>query len=152
MQKITGTATATAAAAVVVATILAPTASADMRYGNYEVLSDRWTDASWVWAVYPCETPGRFDQLPAGCVLVNALPRPKFGAYYGGTATLVDGNYSFTSDVADGLRCPHGAQPSRDTYTWDANTLTGTVESRFDLGCFDGPAGMNTWTFALSRM
>ncbi|OHV06456.1 hypothetical protein [Mycobacterium talmoniae] len=132
--------------------MLASPAGADMRYGNYEVLSDRWTDASWVWAVYPCETPGQFDQMPAGCVLVSALPRPQFGKYYGGTAKLVDGRYSFTSDVPDGLRCPGAALPSRDTYTWDANSLAGTIESHFDVGCFNGPPGVNTWDFALTRM
>jgi hypothetical protein len=32
-----------------------------MNYGNYEVWSNRWTDASWVWAVYPCEDIGPFE-------------------------------------------------------------------------------------------
>ena len=148
MRKIIGTVLAAAA----VAMPLAPAAGADMLFGNYEVLSNRWTDASWVWAVYPCETPGKLDRVPSGCVLVSALPRPQFGAYYGGTAPLVDGRYSFTSDVPDGLRCVGGAQPSRDTYTWDAASLTGTIESHFDVGCFNGPPGVNTWTFALQRM
>ncbi|WP_370485704.1 hypothetical protein [Mycobacterium sp. pUA109] len=148
MHKILGV----LAAPVCVATMLASPAGADMRFGNYEVLSDRWTDASWVWAVYPCETPGQFDQMPSGCVLVSALPRPQFGAYYGGTAKLVDGHYSFTSDVPDGLRCPGAALPTRDTYTWDANTLAGSVDSHFDVGCFNGPPGVNTWAFSLTRM
>jgi hypothetical protein len=85
-------------------------------------------------------------------VLIHALPRPKFGAYYGGTATLANGKYSFTDNVPDGLRCPGAALPTRDTYTWDAVSLAGIVESRFDVGCFNGPPGMNTWTFALQRM
>lgn len=138
-----------------VATAVAPSAAADMRYGNYEVLSNRWTDATWVWAAYPCETMGTFDDLPAGCVTVSAIDRPHFfgRGYYGGTARLVDGQYSFTSDVSDGLRCPFGpSMPTRDTYTWDANTLAGVVESHFDAGCMNGPAGVNTWTFALVRM
>ncbi|MEB3019572.1 hypothetical protein [[Mycobacterium] crassicus] len=142
-------------AALAVSTVMAPRAAADMPYGNYEVLSNRWTDASWVWAAYPCETPGKFDELPPGCVTVSAIDRPHFfgRSYYGGTARLVDGQYSFSSDVGDGLHCPMGQYlPTRDTYTWDANTLSGVVESRFDVGCFNGPPGMNTWTFALVRM
>lgn len=147
----------TVGAALVVLTVgtaAAPRAGADMRYGNYEVLSDRWTDASWVWATYPCGTVGKFDDLPAGCVTVSAVDRPHYMGrqYYGGTARLVDGRYSFSTDVSDGLRCPGSAMPTHDTYTWDANTLSGVVESRFDAGCFNGPAGMNTWTFALVRM
>lgn len=141
-------------AMLAVATAVAPRAVADMAYGNYEVLSNRWTDATWVWAAYPCETPGKFDQMPAGCITVSAVDRPHFfgRSYYGGTARLVDGQYSFTTDVGDGLHCPMGVMPTRDTYTWDANTLAGVVESRFDAGCFNGPPGMNTWTFALVRM
>lgn len=137
-----------------VSTAMAPQAGADMRYGNYEVLSDRWTDASWVWAAYPCETLGAADDMPAGCVQVSAIDRPHYigRQYYGGTAKLAAGRYSFSTDVADGLRCPSGAMPTHDTYTWDANTLSGVIESRFDAGCFNGPPGMNTWTFALVRM
>jgi len=149
------TAVGSAFAALAVATAVAPQAAADMPYGNYEVLSNRWTDASWVWAAYPCETPRKFDELPPGCVTVSAVDRPHFFGrqYYGGTARLVDGQYSFTTDVSDGLRCPiGGVMPTRDTYTWDANTLAGVVESHFETGCFNGPPGVNTWTFALVRM
>lgn len=43
---------------------------------------------------------GKFDDLPAGCVTVSAIDRPHFfgRGYYGGTARLVNGQYSFTSD------------------------------------------------------
>lgn len=145
-----------AVSAIVAAAVLpvsTPVADASMLYGNYEVLSNRWTDASWVWAAYPCDGG---NVGPAGevidCMLIHALPRPQFGAYYGGEARLADGKYSFTTDVPDGLRCIGAAMPTRDTYVWDANSLAGTVESRFDVGCFNGPAGMNTWRFALKRM
>ena len=141
-------------AALTVATVLAPQAAAEMPYGNYDVESNRWTDASWVWAAYPCETPGKFDELPPGCVTISAIDRPHFFGrqYYGGTARLVDGKYSFATDVADGLRCPGAMLPSHDVYTWDANTLVGVVESHYETGCFNGPPGVNTWTFALVRM
>ena len=129
-----------------------PSANATMLLGNYDVLSDRWTDASWLWAVYPCDGPVGPPGPALECVHVSAIPRPQFGKYYGGDAHLVDGRYSFTSDVPDGLRCPGAALPTRDTYTWDAASLTGTVDSHFDVGCFDGPPGVNTWTFALQRM
>lgn len=139
-----------AAVPMVAATVLAPGAEARMQYGNYEVLSNRWTDASWVWAAFRCDVDG--DWGMPNCLKMSAYPRPQFGAYYGGNAYLNDGKYSFTSPVADGLRCPGHAMPTTDTYTWDAYTLFGHVESRFDVGCFNGPPGMNTWTFALQRM
>lgn len=149
------TAVGAALGALTIATVAAPTAAADMAYGNYDVLSDRWNDASWVWAAYPCEEMGKFDTLPKGCVHVSAIDRPHFfgRGYYGGTARLVDGKYSFTSDYPDGLHCPLGGYlPTRDTFTWDANTLTGVMESHFEVGCFNGPPGVNTWTFALVRL
>lgn len=141
-----------AASLVSAAMLVMPGARADMNFGNYQVLSSRWTDASWIWAVYPCNTVGEFnDNYATDCVDIQALPSPKFGAYYGGTARL-DGNvYSFTTDVPDGLRCLGQALPSRDTYTWDASTLAGTIESHYDVGCFNGPPGVNFWDFALKR-
>jgi hypothetical protein len=143
---------AVVAAAAVVG--MAPMAHADQKLGNYEVLSDRWANGgpSWIWAFYPCDpgNPGG-PEKPLDCAVVSALPRPQRGAYYGGTATRVGNQFSFTSDVPDGLRCLGQVLPTRDTYTWDANTLAGVVESRYDVGCFNGPPGMNTWTFALQR-
>jgi hypothetical protein len=139
-------------APVVVAALLAPPANAEMQFGNYEVWSNRWTDASWVWAVYPCGNTGQFTTVTSDCVDVQAIPRPKFGAYYGGRANLVDGRWSYTADVVDGLRCPGHVMPTKDTYTWDNVGLAGTVESRFDVGCFNGPPGMNFWTFSLVRL
>ena len=123
-----------AAVAAVAAVGLAPAAHADQKLGNYEVLSDRWANGgpSWIWAFYPCDAgnPGG-PEKPLDCAVGN--------------------QFSFTSDVPDGLRCLGQNLPTRDTYTWDANTLAGVVESRYDVGCFNGPPGMNTWTFALQR-
>ena len=143
-------AAAMAPVAVATATALAPQADA-MLLGNYEVWSNRWTDASWVWATYPCEDYDQYDTPTDDCRLVRAVPRPKFGAYYGGEARLVDGQWSFTADVPDGLRCLGHVMPTKDTYRWDDVSLFGTVESRFDVGCFNGPPGMNVWTFSLVR-
>jgi hypothetical protein len=42
--------------------------------------------------------------------------------------------------------------PTRDTYSWDANTLAGTIESNYDVACFNGPPGSQVWTFALQRL
>ncbi|MCV7431391.1 hypothetical protein [Mycolicibacterium bacteremicum] len=137
---------------IAAATVVAAPADAELRLGNYEVWSNRWTDASWVWAVYPCEDYDQYDTPTPDCVSIQAIPRPKFGAYYGGEAHLVDGRWSYTTDVPDGLRCPGHVMPTKDTYSWDAVTLAGTVESRFDVGCFNGPPGMNVWTFALVRL
>lgn len=139
--------------APVVAAVLAPPAqAADMNLGSYNVLSNRWTNVAWIWQVYPCNIPGQLTESSVGCVDVQALPQPQNGAYYGGQARLVGNTYSFTTDVPDGLRCLGQSLPTRDTYTWDATTLAGTVDSHFDVGCFNGPPGVNTWTFALTRM
>ena len=63
------------------------------------------------------------------------------------------GNYTLTVDVNDGLRClPGYSMPTRDTYSWDAVTLAGTIDSVYDVGCFNGPPGTQFWTFALQRL
>jgi hypothetical protein len=139
----TVTATLTAAAAV-----LAPSARAGMQLGNYDVLTNRYTQASWAWFVSACET-----SLPPDCLDISAIPRLKFYAYYDGDAHLVNGRYTLTVDVNDGLRClPGYSMPTRDTYSWDEVSLAGTIESVYNVGCFNGPPGTQFWTFALKRL
>jgi hypothetical protein len=139
---------ATAAAALTAtAAVLAPPAQAGMPSGNYDVLTNRYTQASWVWFVSPCQPPS------PDCLDISASPRLKFYAYYDGDAHLANGQYTLTVDVNDGLRClPGYSMPTRDTYTWDEVTLAGTIESVYDVGCFNGPPGAQFWTFALQRL
>lgn len=129
------------------ATLLAPPSSARMQLANYDVLTNRYDRASWVWFVALCLPEKSLD-----CVQIGARPRLAFYARYEAKAYLVDGRYSFTVDVPDGLRCPGYNMPTRDTYSWDANTLFGTIDSKFDVGCFNGPPGSQFWTFALQRL
>jgi hypothetical protein len=83
---------------------------------------------------------------------ISAIPRLKYYAYYGGRVYLVDGRYTLNVDVPDGLQCPGYVMPTHETYSWDAVTLAGTIDSRFDVGCFNGPPGSQFWTFALQRL
>ncbi|WP_101946443.1 hypothetical protein [Mycobacterium sp. 3519A] len=139
-----GIATAALAAA---ATVIAPPANAMMALANYDVLTSRYDRASWVWFVSYCSPPS------TDCVYVSGIPRLKFYAYYQGYAHLVDGTYTLTVDVPDGLQClPGYAMPTRDTYTWNEVTLAGTIDSQYDTGCFNGPPGTQSWTFALQRV
>jgi hypothetical protein len=127
--------------------LIAPPAHAEMQPGNYDVLTNRYTQASWVWFVSNCQPPAQ------SCLDISAIPRLKFYAYYDGDAHLVDGRYTLTVDVNDGLRClPGYSMPTRDTYTWDPVTLAGEINSVYDVGCFGGPPGTQFWTFALQRL
>jgi hypothetical protein len=118
-----------------------------MQPGNYDVLTNRYSQASWAWFVSPCQP------FAPDCIDISAIPRLKFYAYYDGDAHLVDGRYTLTVDVNDGLRClPGYSMPTRDTYTWDAVTLAGEINSVYDVGCFGGPPGTQFWTFALQRL
>ena len=84
---------------------------------------------------------------------ISGIPRLKYYAYYDGEARLVNGRYTLTVDVNDGLRClPGYSMPTRDTYTWDPVTLAGEINSAYDVGCFGGPPGTQFWTFALQRL
>jgi hypothetical protein len=133
-------------ALMVVASVLAPPASA-YTLGNYDVLTNRYTRASWVWTLYPCQAAA------PDCLLISATPRLKFYAYYDGTAHLANGRWTLSVDVPDGLQCTPGyAMPTRDTYSWDEATMAGTIDSVYDVGCFNGPPGTQFWTFALQRL
>ncbi|MCV7283369.1 hypothetical protein H7J88_27405 [Mycolicibacterium flavescens] len=140
--------TAVVAALVLAGGLGAPApAGAMMNLGNYDLLTNRYDRASWVWFVTNC-----FPDKQPDCVYVSARPRLKFYAYYEGAAQLVDGRYTMTVDVPDGLRCPGYNLPTRETYSWDERSLGGTIESHYNVGCFNGPPGMQFWTFALQRL
>ena len=138
---------AAAAALTAAATLLAPPAQAMMSPGNYDVLTNRYERASWVWFIAPCQP------FPPECLDISAIPRLKFYAYYDGDAHLANGTYTLTVDVPDGLQClPGYSMPTRDTYTWNEVSLAGEINSTYDVGCFNGPPGSQFWTFALQRL
>jgi hypothetical protein len=125
---------------------LAPNAAAGMLIGNYEVETTRDPGHSWLWEVRKCqvETPD--------CVHVNAQPRPNGQAVpWNGDAHLANGRYTMVVDVPDGVRCTLYFLPSHDTYSWDAVTLAGSVDSTFDAGCGNAPGGTVSYPFNLVR-
>ena len=129
------------------AAVLAPPAHSMMTLGNYDVLTNRYTRASWAWMVSACNPDKKPD-----CVDVSGISRLKFYYEYGGYAYLNNGRYTLTVDVPDGLQCPGHVMPTRDTYSWDEVTLAGTIDSVYEVGCFNGPPGTQFWTFALQRL
>jgi hypothetical protein len=125
----------------------APPANAYMTLGNYDVLTNRYDLASWVWWVSTC-----IPEKSPDCVDINGIARRKFYYEYGGKAHLDGDTYTLVVDVPDGLRCPGQNLPSRDTYTWNQVSLAGEINSSYDVGCFGGPPGTQFWTFALQRL
>ncbi|MCV7262757.1 hypothetical protein [Mycolicibacterium poriferae] len=133
---------------IAMATFVAPPSSAaGMNMGNYDLWTNRYDRASWFWFISTC-----IPEKSPDCINVAARPRLKFYAYYESKAWLVDGRYTFTVDVPDGLRCPGYNLPTRETYSWDAVSLVGTIDSKYDVGCFNGPPGTQFWTFKLVRL
>jgi hypothetical protein len=143
---------AVAAAVVLAATATAipPPANAMMMLGNYDLLTNRYdrpSSASWFWFIAQC-----IPEKSAECIDVSGVPRRKFYADYRGKAHLVNGRYTLTVDVPDGLLCNGHRMPTRDTYSWDEVSLAGTIESVYNVGCFNGPPGTQFWTFSLKRL
>jgi hypothetical protein len=132
------------------ALISAPVANAEMNFGNYDLhVPDRYDFHTWVWSVTPCAA--------SDCVHVKGIAQPNAKAFvYEADALLVNGRYAFTVDVPDGLRCGNvyygPIVPTRDHYSWDATTLTGSLESSFPTGCVGEPAGTYTYPMTLVRM
>jgi hypothetical protein len=128
--------------------VIAPPAHADMPLANYDVLTNRYDRASWVWFVSACPNPVNLE-----CLRISATPRLKFYAYYAGYAHIENGQYVLRVDVPDGLQClPGYAMPTHETWTWDRNTFAGNIDSEYDVGCFNGPPGSQSWTFQLQRL
>lgn len=141
------------------AAVFAPTANAGMKIGNYEVLTDRWNDHSWVWSVtHSCGAPDCGTNLvdpvvaPATDTLnVLAIPRPPKSQRFQQSAFFADGRYTLTVDVPDGVRCIGYNLPSHDVYAWDAVSLVGTIISTYETGCYGAPGGESAYGFALQR-
>lgn len=130
----------------------APTSQAESFFANYQLLiPERYDFHTWTWAVSHC--------IPAaeGCATINAIPMPVAKAFeYVGDAHLVDGRYTLSVDVPDGLRCGNvyygPVIPTRDVYTWDSATLQGTLTSSFAAGCDGAPGGAFSYPFSLVRL
>jgi hypothetical protein len=125
---------------------LAPTAAAGMLIGNYEVHTTRDPGHSWLWEVRKCQV-----EAP-DCVHVQGTPRPNGQAVpWDADAHLANGRYTMVVDIPDGVRCLVYFLPSHDTYSWDATTLAGTVDSVYNASCGDGPGGAVSYPFSLVR-
>jgi hypothetical protein len=135
-----------AATLMAVATLVAPPAQAFWNPGNFDLLTNRYDRASWYWFVARCN-PAAYE-----CRWISAAPRLKYYAYYQGNAYLANGQWTLKVDVPDGLRCPGYNLPTHETYVWDDATLVGTIDSAYDVGCFNGPPGKQFWTFKLQRL
>ncbi|WP_242456344.1 hypothetical protein [Mycolicibacterium sp. P1-18] len=126
-------------------------AAASMPIGNYEMnIIGRYDFHTWVWAVAACP-------IDDECVFVLTIPRPVAKAFSSEqNALLRAGRYTMVVDDPFGLRCDNvyygRTIPTRDTYSWDAITLTGTVTSAFPVGCSGEAAGSYTYPFVLVRM
>ena len=146
-------------ALAVAAMVFAPGANARMKMGNYEVLTDRWNDHTWIWAVtHSCGDPecGTFHEDPVVAprtvdMNVRGIPRPPKSQRIQNTAYYADGRYTLTVEVIDGVRCIGYNLPSHDVYSWDEVSLAGTIVSTYDAGCFGAPGGTSTYTFSLQR-
>ncbi|MCV7359708.1 hypothetical protein [Mycolicibacterium fluoranthenivorans] len=127
----------------------APRAVGDTPHGNFELrIHGRYDFHTWIWALSGCD---------GDCLHVQAIPQPNAKAFpYSGDAHLVDGRYTLVVDVPDGLRCGNvyygPVVPTRDVYSWDAVTRSGTLSSSFAAGCDGAPGATLTYPFDLALM
>lgn len=134
--------------------LCAPPASAVLAVGNYSFnIEGRFDFHTWIWSISSCNPPAQATQ----CALVSALAQPIAKAYaWYGQANVVNGRWTMTVDVPDGLRCGdiyYGPViPTHDIYSWDPTTLSGTLESYSDVGCNNAPGGSIVYPFTLVRL
>jgi hypothetical protein len=136
------------------AVLVAPAAHAVQNMiGNYNmIIPDRYDFHTWIWANSPCIGGPK----PPDCIHVTNIAQPIAKAVnYEGDAYLVDGRYTLTVDDPYGLRCGNvyygPTSQTHDVYSWDGNTLAGTLTSTFDAGC-DGQPGTLTYPIWLTRL
>ena len=133
--------------------VLAAPAQASLHIGHYNaVIGGRYDFHTWIFTFTSCNPPDGVEV----CANVSANPMPIAKAFqWYATAHQAGGTYTMTVDVPDGLRCGdvyYGPVfPTRDVYTWDAATLTGTLQSTFAQGCDNAP-GTLRYPFRLVRL
>lgn len=143
------------AGAMVIATSLglSPVAHAGLQIGHYTAnIEGRYDFHTWLFTFSSCSPPEGISV----CANVSANPMPIAKAYqWYGQAHQVGGTYTLAVDVPDGLRCGNvyygPVIPTHDVYTWNAVTLTGKLDSTFDVGCDNAPGGTFTYPFSLVR-
>jgi hypothetical protein len=146
---------AAASAVLAAATVsAAPTANAVTNMiGNFNlIIPDRYDFHTWIFGITPCINGPR----PPECIHVMGIAQPVAKAYnYVGDALLVNDRYTLAVDDPFGLRCGNvyygPTSATHDLYSWDANTLAGTLTSTFDAGC-DGQPGTLTYPIWLQRL
>lgn len=132
---------------------LSPVANAGMQIGHYTAnVEGRYDFHTWLFTFSSCNPPEGIGE----CANVSANPMPIAKAYqWYGQAHQAGGTYTLVVDVPDGLRCGdvyYGPViPTHDVYTWNAATLTGKLDSTFDVGCDNAPGGTFTYPFSLVR-
>ena len=137
-----------------VAVAVAPTAHAGMQTGHYNAYIDgRYDFHTWIFTFSSCNPPDGISE----CAQVSANPMPIAKAFqWYATAHQANGVYTLAVDVPDGLRCGNvyygPVIPTHDVYTWDAVTLTGTLQSTFAQGCDNAPGGTMTYPFRMVRL
>jgi hypothetical protein len=136
------------------AVALAPAAHARLQLGHYNAIIDgRYDFHTWIFTFTSCAPPNGLSE----CAQVSANPMPIAKAFqWYATAHQANGTYTLAVDVPDGLRCGNvyygPVIPTHDVYTWDAVTLTGTLQSSFAEGCDNAPGGTLTYPFQLTRL
>ncbi len=136
------------------ATAVAPAAHAGLQIGHYNAYIDgRYDFHTWIFTFVSCAPPNGLGE----CAQVSANPMPIAKAFqWYATAHQANGVYTLVVDVPDGLRCDNvyygPVIPTHDVYTWDAVTLTGTLQSTFAEGCDNAPGGTLTYPFRLVRL
>lgn len=136
------------------AVVCAPTANAGLMPGHYNAWIDgRYDFHTWIFTFTSCNPPDSVEF----CANVSANPMPIAKAFqWYAQAYQSGGTYTMTVDVPDGLRCGNvyygPVIPTHDVYTWDAVTLTGTLQSTFAVGCDNAPGGTRTYPLRLVRL
>lgn len=132
---------------------LAAPAGARMQVGHYNaIVEGRYDFHTWLFSFSSCDPPTPLDT----CAMVSANPMPIAKAFqWYGQAHQANGTWTLVVDVPDGLRCGNVYYgpiiPTHDVYTWDAVTLTGKLDSTFDVGCDNAPGGTFSYPFSLVR-
>jgi hypothetical protein len=127
----------------------APAAEAKMTVGNWDFrIQGRYDFHTYQWAVQPV--------CGDNCITVRNIPQPIAKAsFWNAEAHLNNGQWTMTVDDPLGLRCGNvyygPTIPTRDVFTWDDNTLTGTLASSFATGCDGAPGGTFVYPFQLVR-
>ena len=145
MPKRSGMRAAAAAIAGIAIATAAPAWADGSLNGTYDLAWNDGDQSTWV-VTSTCTNPN-------SCVAHIVSDSPDDLSRWEGDAQMANGRWTMVIDKAEGALCRDGSRaPTRNAYSWDGSTLSGTLVVNAGAICGETVPASSTYTFTMSKV